>query len=275
MNTLVIITDQKAVTTSLIVADAFEKQHKDILRAITRLECSEEFTERNFAPSGYKDSTGRSLPMYNITRDGFSFLAMGFTGKKAAEFKEAFIAQFNRMEQALLEGMGELKRVDVNMRHTRGITNALGLDIRYTLDLTKIAQKPNRIGIKMVERLSGVDLSDLVEELGKPLSRSAGILDQVSRCLGLLMDDDDPGRFGLVRGENEDGSEYLEGLAGTFTNAYTTITKEHDLPRFTESVYSLGAKMKDDALEALGWRKTLTKRIRGNRFFRYERIVNG
>jgi Rha family phage regulatory protein len=71
------ITDQKAVTTSLIISDAFEKNHRDVLRAISKLECSKEFTERNFAPSGYMDSTGRTLPMFNITRDGFSLLATG------------------------------------------------------------------------------------------------------------------------------------------------------------------------------------------------------
>ena len=71
-------------TTSLIVAQAFEKEHKAVLRAISNLECSSQFTERNFALSEYTDSTGRKLPAYRLTRDGFSFLAMGFTGKKAA-----------------------------------------------------------------------------------------------------------------------------------------------------------------------------------------------
>ena len=44
----------------------------------------------------------RKLPCYQITRDGFAFLAMGFTGKRAAQFKEAYINAFNQMEQALI-----------------------------------------------------------------------------------------------------------------------------------------------------------------------------
>lgn len=90
-------------TTSLIVAQAFEKEHKDVLRAISNLECSSQFTERNFALSEYTDPTGRKLPAYRLTRDGFSFLAMGFTGKKAAAWKEKFLEAFNAMEQTLLD----------------------------------------------------------------------------------------------------------------------------------------------------------------------------
>ncbi|EDX5007318.1 Rha family transcriptional regulator, partial [Salmonella enterica subsp. houtenae] len=55
----------------------------------------------NFQPSEYTDSTGRKLPMYQITKNGFVFLVMGFTGKKAAAFKEAYIAEFDRMENEL------------------------------------------------------------------------------------------------------------------------------------------------------------------------------
>lgn len=92
----------KAVTSSTAIAEFFGKQHRDVLRKITNLECSPEFTERNFAPSTYKDQSGRSLPCYTITRDGFTFLAMGFTGKRAAAWKEAYIEAFNAMEAQLL-----------------------------------------------------------------------------------------------------------------------------------------------------------------------------
>lgn len=91
----------QAVTSSLAVADYFTKHHKDVLRKIESLECSPEFTERNFSLSEYTDATGRKLPCYQITRDGFAFLAMGFTGKRAAQFKESYITAFNQMEKAL------------------------------------------------------------------------------------------------------------------------------------------------------------------------------
>lgn len=90
-----------ATTTSTQIAEHFGKEHKSVLRAIQNLGCSTEFTERNFAPSEITDSTGRTLPAFIITRDGFSFLAMGFTGKEAAQWKEAYIEAFNAMEAAL------------------------------------------------------------------------------------------------------------------------------------------------------------------------------
>jgi anti-repressor protein len=90
------------VTTSVLVADKFEKRHEDVLRSIRSLECSSEFQERNFALM----VENRKLPQggatkvhhYIMTRDGFTFLAMGFTGREAAKFKEDYINAFNKME---------------------------------------------------------------------------------------------------------------------------------------------------------------------------------
>lgn len=111
------IIDGHAVTTSLAVADYFIKRHDDVLKRIRNLECSPDFTARNFAASEYTDSTGRKLPNYLITRDGFAFLAMGFTGKRAAQFKEAYITAFSAMESALNGKYlrGELSRANYNL----------------------------------------------------------------------------------------------------------------------------------------------------------------
>ena len=99
----IIVQDNHPVTSSVSVATIFEKNHRDVLRSIKSLEGPKEFTERNFALSEYTDSTGRKLPMYLITRDGFTILAMGFTGKRAMEFKIKYIEAFNRMEAELRE----------------------------------------------------------------------------------------------------------------------------------------------------------------------------
>lgn len=93
--------NQQITCSSLDVANHFDKQHKNVLQSIRNLECSQEFTELNFQPSEYTDPTGRKLESYKITRDGFAFLAMGFTGKKAAAWKEAYINAFNQMEKRL------------------------------------------------------------------------------------------------------------------------------------------------------------------------------
>ncbi|MGG5796664.1 Rha family transcriptional regulator [Edwardsiella tarda] len=103
----VTIHDGKAVTTSQAVAEYFIKRHDNVLRSIDSLECSPEFRLLNFKETSYQrenpnGGTGIGTKYYEMTKDGFVFLVMGFTGKKAAAFKEAYIAEFNRMERQLL-----------------------------------------------------------------------------------------------------------------------------------------------------------------------------
>lgn len=99
---IVEIDEGRMFTTSLIVAEAFEKEHKNVLRDIENLECSKEFHRLNFEHTPYvHPQNGQTYPAYRLTRDGFAFLAMGFTGKKAAAWKEKFLEAFNAMEAAL------------------------------------------------------------------------------------------------------------------------------------------------------------------------------
>ena len=100
-NPLVEVKDGKVIATSLRVAEVFGKRHNDVLRSISRLGCSDEFNQRNFARVEYLDAKGESRPMVEMTRDGWAFLVMGFTGAEAAAWKEQYIAQFNAMEGAL------------------------------------------------------------------------------------------------------------------------------------------------------------------------------
>ncbi|EAB4572911.1 peptidase [Salmonella enterica] len=99
------IINGQAVTSSLAVADYFIKRHADVIRKIESLECSTLFRQRNFAFTSISinqpNGGTRKLLCYQITRDGFAFLAMGFTGKRAAQFKEAYINAFNQMEKQL------------------------------------------------------------------------------------------------------------------------------------------------------------------------------
>lgn len=88
---------------SLFVAQAFEKEHKNVVREIERIMApdsglSSEFNTLNFERISYRDSRGRSQKAYAMTRDGFVLLVMGFTGKKAMQFKELYIRRFNEME---------------------------------------------------------------------------------------------------------------------------------------------------------------------------------
>jgi len=112
-------------TTSLQVAEHFGKRHSDVIRAIRNLGTPQEFTERNFALSEFTDTTGRALPAYRITRDGFTLLAMGFTGKEALQWKLAYLDAFNQMERELVarstrpvDPTIDYRRIDANMAQT-------------------------------------------------------------------------------------------------------------------------------------------------------------
>lgn len=100
-NELVIMHDQQAVTTSLQVANNFEKLHKNVLRDIDALKRDVLNFEQMFIESMEQDSYGRDRRIYYMNRDGFSLLAMGFTGKQALQFKLKYIDAFNKMEKQL------------------------------------------------------------------------------------------------------------------------------------------------------------------------------
>ena len=95
--------DKKPFCSSLQVADSFEKRHDDVLKSIRNLDCSGDFSLRNFAESSYRDEQNKKQPMFIMTKDGFTFLAMGYRGKRAAAFKEAYIKRFNEMETFIAE----------------------------------------------------------------------------------------------------------------------------------------------------------------------------
>lgn len=109
----VFIQNDQIKTDSLKVSEIFGKPHKDVLQKIKALDCSIEFTERNFSLSDYLDKSGRSLPMYEMTKDGFIFLAMGYTGAKAAQIKEAYIYAFNHMADILHKQSTQLQTIQV------------------------------------------------------------------------------------------------------------------------------------------------------------------
>jgi Rha family phage regulatory protein len=101
MNELVFIENGQAVTDSLTVAEVFEKSHDKVMRDIRNLNCSREFNLANFGEVEYLDNRNRTYKKYLIKRDGLAFLVFGYTGEKAGQYKEEYIAAFNRMEEEL------------------------------------------------------------------------------------------------------------------------------------------------------------------------------
>jgi len=100
-NDWVSVVNNTVTTTSMQVSQFFGKRHDDVLKKIRALDCSADFNARNFAAVDYRDAKGELRPMWEMTKDGFMFLVMGFTGKKAAKVKEAYINAFNWMADQL------------------------------------------------------------------------------------------------------------------------------------------------------------------------------
>ncbi|HFH9426589.1 TPA: Rha family transcriptional regulator [Enterococcus faecium] len=103
MQELVILKNKEAVTTSLQVAESFEKKHRHVLSAIDELK---EGVAENWADLFWEDTyvhpqNKQSYRIIYMNRDGFSLLAMGFTGKKALNFKLQYIEAFNKMEKEI------------------------------------------------------------------------------------------------------------------------------------------------------------------------------
>jgi len=102
-NDLVEMLDGIPMVSSLQVAERFGKRHDNVLRSIQAVEASEKFRALNFKVSSYEGNNGRPNPLVWMTQDGFSFLAMGFTGKEAAEWREKFIEAFNIVRRVAVE----------------------------------------------------------------------------------------------------------------------------------------------------------------------------
>ncbi|MCT7942401.1 Rha family transcriptional regulator [Shewanella holmiensis] len=103
---LVFINGQQTITNSLVVADYFGKRHSHVLRKIDEIlaDAPSEFTSAHFWANVQNQQVGtsqRDLKCYHLTKDGFMFLVMGFTGAKAAELKINFINAFNEAQKRL------------------------------------------------------------------------------------------------------------------------------------------------------------------------------
>ncbi len=123
MNDLVIMKSNQALTTSLKVADTFNKKHQHVMESIRNLTVENSTVKKMFVLSTYVNSRGQEQPMYYMNRDGFTLLAMGFTGKDAMNFKLEYIAAFNKMDDLI---RGKLpKTPEEQLALTMVVTNRL------------------------------------------------------------------------------------------------------------------------------------------------------
>ncbi len=158
---LVIMHDQQAVTTSLRVAEVFNKRHKNVIQAIENKISSAENSAQYklmFVEGNYTDASGKTNKMYYMNRDGFTFIAFGFTGAKADQFKLEYINAFNQMEKRLQQ-QRPLTVTEQIQVIAKGYENVLA-DIKdLSTDVTGISTN--------VDSLS-TDMEDVKNRMGLP-----------------------------------------------------------------------------------------------------------
>jgi len=210
---IVSLINQKPVTTSLNIADVFGKQHNNVLRTIQNLEVPEEFDRLNFEPISYQDSYDRTQSMYQITRDGFIILVMGFTGARAMQFKIAYIAAFNRMEEELAHRSGEISR-------------------RVAPEIWAQIRKSHR-GIKLGLRVRLLDICCQLSRLAEaPQSKEEVLQDYAELCESMREQDALPAGGGEIRSFLDARCVFGQDLSvrkEDLYNAYREYASEEDL----------------------------------------------
>lgn len=153
MSELVHMIDGEGMASSKEVADKFGKIHTHVLEAIRSLECSDDFRESNFRLSSYISKQNKTLPCYELTRDGFCFLCMGFIGKNAAKWKEQYIVAFNALEQHARNTLGE-----------QSLTDAINVATLRINELSKSGSSWGRVGsdIKRDKKQATKELGELI-----------------------------------------------------------------------------------------------------------------
>ncbi|EIZ1667474.1 Rha family transcriptional regulator [Campylobacter coli] len=150
------IKENKVFINSLDLAKVFNKNHRHILQT-TKNQPQNDFTESNFILSTYKDKKGELRPCYNLTRDAFSLLVMGFTGEKAYKWKVEFIKAFNEMEKrlrnieyekhdklAFRQSLGYKSQLKQQKEHYENKIKALKYDLEHKKELSfkrKLSEK--------------------------------------------------------------------------------------------------------------------------------------
>ena len=168
MKNLVTLTgnSNQPVTTSKMVAEVFGKEHKHVLRDIDNLKDVPNFGLMFFEAS-QPDSYGRPQRIYQMNRDGFSLLAMGFTGQKALEWKVKYIEAFNYMEQ-------QLNTPEIQMAHGLLAAKTLIEQKDKLIEEQKQLIEEQKPKVLFAEAVSASDSSVLIRDLAK-LIRQNGI----------------------------------------------------------------------------------------------------
>lgn len=154
------------VTTSLIVAETFDKEHKNVLRDIENL-TAQNSAAKFFHKSSY-ESRGKKYPMYFMNQAGFSLLVMGFTGDKALQFKIAFIEAFQSMEAKLRQSVS----IPSSFAEALELAAHQAREIEAQAKLIAIQAPKAELADRLIDTETRVDIGQAAKLLKLPYGRN-------------------------------------------------------------------------------------------------------
>ena len=238
--------NDQVITTSLKVAEKFKKEHRNVLKSIRKLMTAKNVAvAKMFDEQMYVNDQGKEQPMFYMNRDGFTLLAMGFTGDKAIDFKVEYINAFNKMEAELKDKKPALPDLDLKVRFIEWSASFLGVN-----DAGKLM---------MARKLAaeyGMDkyLPDYVESKGQLHSAtyllkkhgcnfSATTFNTCAHTTGLIKKMERKGKGGITRtwwALDEPGKEFGEDLVSDKCPSQTQIHWYDD--KFTQVLDIISAE---------------------------------
>lgn len=174
-------TDGQLVVSSRQVAEHFEKQHKHVLSTVESLKAENSALRNMFCEHSYKvNGNNKTYPEYLMNRDGFMLLAMGFTGKKALEWKIKYIEAFNAMEKALKQQSPSYLLEDPIERAKRWIEEQQ----EKKLALAALEESKPKVETydALVSNEGYVGLREMAKMLGYPVNKMGAYVCEIGMC---------------------------------------------------------------------------------------------
>lgn len=266
---LVSIFDGNPVTTTLILAEGTDVQHKNIISLVRKYaDDLEEFGPLAFQTRVAERKQGGGTPLeYAHLNEPQAALIMTYMSNTPIirEFKKRLVGAF--FELAAGRSLA-IQSTPQNPIQTKVTVN--------TTDLVRESNKGNRFAQRLLHHLTGMQVEDIAAEIEHRL-----VVEDFKRAelaanyLDILFNNNAQ-QYGITCGVTDDGHPYLQALPTQYFNAFRAVGKEYGLPQLAKDVNGFGAILSKEAagLEFYGWRRSVAKMVSGYRFFRFERISN-
>lgn len=276
---LVFLNESEPKTTTLAIADGTEIKHKAVIQLVRTYRGDlEEFGQLPFEMGVVSSHGAGQKTEYAILNEPQATLLLTYMRNSPVvrQFKKNLVKAFFAMREQLLDQRQETKRVDMN--YNRQTSAPMGLDVKYNLDLTKIVMNPSTVGVSLLERLTGIDMTDvhdIINETNHSSYDSAdkGDAELIAAYLYAVLNTSGVSEVKIDK--DEDGCTYMIATTTGMLNAMKQAGTEKHLPPMTFSAAKFGQQMHQRKAEIahMGWKRELERSVSGKRYYRYTCLI--